>query len=319
MLKYLWLAAIIDWIFGDPRWIPHPVVFIGKWISFIEKNLRKTKISLRICGLLLVISTLGITLVCIQLLLLLSGMIHPYLATCITVYLLSASLAARCLKDEVMKVYEILKKGDLEQARTAISWLVGRDTSHLNEKEITRAAIETAAENTIDGVLARLFYLMIGLWIGYPVQAVFLYKAINTMDSMVGYLNEKYREIGFFAAKLDDLANYLPARLGSFLMLISGLFFHMNFKSGFRIWLRDRRNHKSPNCAYPESAVAGLLQIQLGGTNRYFNETVMKPTIGDCVRELNYEDIRRSTKLIYASELLLLILFSLGQMMQYIK
>ncbi|MBC7958895.1 MAG: cobalamin biosynthesis protein CobD, partial [Vallitaleaceae bacterium] len=209
---------------------------------------------------------------------------------------------------EVMKVYSALKADDLSEGRRFVSYLVGRDTQNLNKEQVTRAAVETAAENTVDGILAPLFFMVIGLIFGVPVQAVFLYKTINTLDSMVGYIQEPYREIGFFSAKTDDVFNYIPARIGSVFMLLGGAFLGYDFKNGKRILIRDRRNHKSPNCAYPESVVAGLLGIQMGGTNQYFNQTLVKPTIGDASRSIEIEDIPASLKIMVASQVVMLLI-----------
>lgn len=298
----LLMAVILDFIFGDPVNVPHPISYIGKMIHRYEKGLRKTGWSLRFCGLLLLImSTCSVTLI-ISVVLYVAHKIHPILYFVVTVYLLYTSLAATCLSTEVRKVYQALKGKNINEARRFISYLVGRDTTNLTEHEITRAAVETAAENTVDGILAPLMYLFIGLLFQVPVQAVFLYKTINTLDSMVGYMQEPYREIGFFSAKCDDLFNYIPARIGSLCMLLGGGLLGYNIKQGVKILIRDRRNHKSPNCGYPESAVAGLLQIQMGGTNTYFNEVVVKPTMGDPVKPLLPEHILQTTKIMYASE-----------------
>lgn len=296
------VAVILDLIFGDPYHIPHPITFIGKGIRNLESVIRKSGIPLKLGGLFLMMISVGIVWLVISSLLYVADWIHPQVANFVMVYLLYTSLAAKCLKVEVLKVYHALKKNDLKQSRKFISYLVGRDTSTLSSEEVTRAAVETVAENTIDGVLAPIFYIFLGMVFGMPVQFVFAYKTVNTLDSMVGYLQEPYKEIGFFSAKTDDILNYIPARIGSLLMIIGGFSLGYNLKNGFRILIRDRRNHKSPNCGYPEAAVAGLLEVQIGGTNQYFNEVVAKPTIGDGIHKLSVKHILDTVKIMYASE-----------------
>ena len=186
-----------------------------------------------------------------------------------------------------------------------LSYIVGRDTSKLSEKEIIRATVETVAENTVDGIIAPLFYAFIG---GAPLA--FAYKAINTLDSTVGYKNEKYKDLGFASAKIDDIANYVPARLTAVLMSLASLFLRFDAKNCLRIAIRDRKNHKSPNCAYPEGAAAGALGVQLGGTNVYFGEVVVKPTIGDATRELVIADITRGNQLMYMTSVVGVLIFT---------
>lgn len=304
----LGIAVLLDIIFGDPIQIPHPIIYIGKLISTLEKLLRKSKIPLKIGGFILLLGTVTITVGIISLLLYLGGLIHPYVRDMMTIYLLYTSLAAKCLKDEVLKVRDALKKGSLKEGRKQLSYLVGRDTEHLTYDEVIRGAVETAAENTIDGVLAPLIFLSLGMVWGVPVQSVFIYKAVNTLDSMVGYKQSYYRDIGFASAKMDDLLNYIPARIGSICMLLGGGLLGYKIRNGFRILVRDRRNHKSPNCGYPESAVAGLLGIQIGGTNTYFNEVIHKPTIGDSIQNLELRHMQETIKVMYMSEIVLLLL-----------
>lgn len=298
-------AIILDFLFGDPYNIPHPIIYIGKLISYVEERIRKSNTDLKKGGALLLILVLSIVFISISLILLIANIIHPIFKTLITIYLLYTSLAAKCLKDEGIKIYKVLKEKDIKKARLLISYLVGRDTEKLEEDEITRATIETIAENTIDGVLAPIFYIFIGFLLGMPVQFVFIYKAINTLDSMVGYINEKYKDIGYFSAKVDDLVNFIPARIGAVFMILGG--FKYDMKNGFKILIRDRLNHKSPNAAYPESAVAGLLNIQIGGENIYFGEKIYKPTIGDKNRKIIIEDIKRTINIMYISEILFVV------------
>ena len=222
------------------------------------------------------------------------------------------TLATKCLKDEAKKIYEVLKTGDLQKSRTQLSYIVGRDTANLDEKEIIRATVETVAENTVDGLIAPLFYAFIG---GAPLAMA--YKAINTLDSSVGYKNEKYLHIGFASAKIDDIANYIPSRIAVILFTIGNFFLRNDYKNCFKIAIRDRKNHKSPNCAFSEGAVAGALGIQLGGTNVYFGEVVYKPTIGDKTREIEVEDIARTNKILYATSLTSMLVFTLFYILIY--
>lgn len=297
------LAVALDFFLGDPHSWPHPIVFIGRMIGRYEKLIRKQSwLSLKTGGFLLAGLSVMTVAAAISLILFFAGLVGPWAEFGISAYLIYTSLAARCLRDEAVKVYNSLRNSGIEESRRLLSYLVGRDTKSLDEKGVTRAVVETVAENTIDGVLAPVFYLLLGLILGFPVQAVFIYKTVNTLDSMVGYIQEPYKEIGFASAKLDDLLNFVPARIGGAIMLLAGLLLGYDFKSGARILIRDRKNHKSPNCAYPEAAVAGLLGIRLGGTNTYFGQTLVKPTIGDAKREIEAEDIKRTCSIMYASQ-----------------
>lgn len=235
-------------------------------------------------------------------------MIHSYLYMALSLYFLFTAMAATSLKTEVTKVAKALSQGNLEDGRQALSWLVGRDTQGLTEEEVVKGAIETGAENTIDGVIAPLFYMMVGVLIGYPVQLVFLYKTVNTLDSMVGYIQEPYRRVGYASAKIDDLFNLIPARIGSFLMLLAGGILGMDLDNGKKVWRRDCKNHKSPNAGYPEAAIAGLLGIQLGGTHTYFGQVLEKPTIGDPLRHPLVEDIYDTCRVMYMAEFILLMM-----------
>ena len=212
-------------------------------------------------------------------------------------------LATKSLKTESMKVYDALKEGDLEKARYAVSMIVGRDTQALNEEGVAKAAVETVAENSSDGVVAPLLFLAIG----GPVLG-FFYKAVNTLDSMVGYKNDKYLYFGRFSAKLDDVLNYIPARISGLLLVAASPLAGLSISGAWRIWLRDRRNHASPNSAQTEAAAAGALEVQLAGDAYYFGKLYKKPTIGDPIRSVEYEDIRRMNRLMYAGVILALAL-----------
>lgn len=302
------MAVIVDYLLGDPISWPHPIIYVGKMISFYEKRIRKHMTNLKLGGLWLVILSLITVVLLTNILIILAGMISEILRNIIILYFIYTLLAARCLDLEAKKVYREIKVGNLDNARLKISYLVGRDTSGLTFEEITRATIETVAENTIDGVLAPMFYVVLGFLVGYPIELLFTYKTVNTLDSMVGYVQEYYKDIGYFSAKLDDLLNFIPARLGSIFMILAGGILGLDIKKGFKILKRDRLNHKSPNCGYPESVVAGLLNIQLGGTNSYFGEKIYKPTIGDKLRDLTPEDIISTIKIMYLSQIITLII-----------
>ena len=308
-LLSIYTGYALDLIIGDPYSFPHPVRYIGKLISIVEKQIRKITSSdkgLKIAGFFLwfivVGATFGITTLVLQLFKF--NKVAYFIVNTILIY---TTLATKCLKDESVKIYKVLKTGDLEKSRIQLSYIVGRDTKNLNEKEIVRATVETVAENTVDGIIAPLFYGFIG---GAPLAMA--YKAVNTLDSTVGYKNDKYYYLGFASAKIDDIANYIPARLGVILLPLGSLFTGFNFKDALKIGIRDRKNHKSPNCAFSEGAVAGALGIQLGGTNVYFGKEVYKPTIGDKTREIEIEDIVRTNKIMYSSSIISIIIFTVA-------
>lgn len=308
-LLSIYTGYALDLIIGDPYSFPHPVRYIGKLISIVEKQIRKITSSdkgLKIAGFFLwfivVGATFGITTLVLQLFKF--NKLAYFIVNTILIY---TTLATKCLKDESVKIYKVLKTGDLEKSRIQLSYIVGRDTTNLNEKEIVRATVETVAENTVDGIIAPLFYGFIG---GAPLAMA--YKAVNTLDSTVGYKNDKYYYLGFASAKIDDIANYIPARLGVILLPLGSLFTGFNFKDALKIGIRDRKNHKSPNCAFSEGAVAGALGIQLGGTNVYFGKEVYKPTIGDKTREIEFEDIVRTNKIMYSSSIISIIIFTVA-------
>ncbi len=311
ILIFLIIPVILDILFGDPENFPHPIIYVGKIISKYEEWIRKSNINLKLGGFLLLVLTMVTVIGGISLIIILLSKVSVILGSVASVYLLYTSLASKCLDIEAKKVYSSLLNEDIETSRLKLSYLVGRDTTELTREEVIKGAIETVSENTIDGILAPLTFIAAGLYFGYPVQFVFFYKITNTLDSMVGYQNEKYIKLGFASAKLDDLVNYIPARIGSVCMLLGGLFLNMDFKNGFKILKRDRKNHKSPNCAYPESVVAGLLNIRLGGTHTYFGEEVYKPTIGDENRAVRPRDIIDTIKIMYASEMILLVILIL--------
>ena len=301
------IGFLIDFIVGDPQGLWHPVCGIGSLISRMEKQLRRnvadTPQNLLLTGAALAVTIPCMTVVITAVLLLAAGFIHPSLRFVLMCVLDGWILAARSLKTESMKVYRRLKEKNLNGARHAVSMIVGRDTERLTAEGVTRAAVETVAENASDGVIAPLLFL---LFFG-PVGG-FFYKAVNTMDSMVGYKNEKYLYFGRAAAKLDDLVNYIPARLtGLAFAAAACLIPGMSGKNAFKIWRRDRRNHKSPNSAQSESACAGALGVQLAGDAWYFGELYHKPTIGDALRPIEPEDIPRANRLMYVASVLTLV------------
>ncbi len=299
---------ILDFICGDPVWLYHPVRLIGKLISILEKECR------RLCGdsgkklivaggvlwlLVLVVST-GIPF----LLLWAAGRIHPYLRFALESFWCYQILATKSLKVESMKVYTELKKGDLPAARRAVSMIVGRDTEVLDEIGVTKAAVETVAENTSDGVVAPLLFLLLG---GAPLG--FAYKAVNTMDSMIGYKDEKYLFIGRVAAKADDVVNYIPARISALLMTAAAFLTGMDGKQAWKTYRRDRYDHASPNSAQTEAVCAGALRIQLAGDAWYFGKLYKKKYIGDPLKEVTPEDIKKAVRLLYGTAWLTMILF----------
>ena len=300
---------ILDLIFGDPHWLPHPICLIGNLIGFIERNLRPrlepNKGALLLGGALMVIIVLVISFVVPMAILLAAGMVSPWLAFALETLMCYQIFATKCLRDESMKVYTALNNHDLADARVKLSWIVGRDTQNLDEEEITKGAVETVAENTADGIIAPMFYMFLG---GVPLA--FLYKGINTMDSMVGYKNDKFLYFGRCAAKLDDLANLLPARITGLVMIGAAFVLGLDGKNAWKIFWRDRYNHLSPNSAMTESVTAGALNIQLGGDHFYFGKLVHKDTIGDDIRPVCPEDIVKTNRLLYMTAVLCLVLFS---------
>lgn len=304
----IWGAFVLDLLLGDPRSFPHPVIYIGKLISFLESKVRrvaKTPAALKVGGVFLTFTVLATAYLSSFGVLFLAKSIHIFLFYALNVILLWTCLATKSLEEAGMEVFHPLQKGDLPEARRKLSYIVGRDTNELDAEEITKATVETVVENTSDGIIAPLFYMFIG---GAPLAMA--YKAVNTMDSMVGYKNEKYLNLGWASAKLDDGANFIPARLTGLFLTVSAFFLQLNYRGSWKVLLRDRRNHLSPNCGYPEAAAAGALSIQLGGTHTYFQQTVYKPTLGDDLRPVEEEDIRRGIRMMYLSSLLALVFFS---------
>ena len=299
---------LLDFLFGDPVWLYHPVRVIGNFISFGEKTLRKifrkTPGGELAAGTVLWFLTVGLSFLIPFAVLMGAQTLHPALRFVLESFWCYQILAARCLVKESQKVYDRLKENDLPGARKAVSMIVGRDTENLTYEGVTKAAVETVAENTSDGVTAPLLYLILG---GAPLG--FLYKAVNTMDSMLGYKNEKYLYFGRFPARMDDVFNYIPSRITALLMTAAAFLTGMDGKNAWKIYLRDRRKHSSPNAAQTEAVCAGALRVRLAGDAVYFGKLYKKEYLGDSLRPVEPEDIRRAGKLMYVTAALVLVLF----------
>ena len=319
-MKYHVLAFVfgflLDLILGDPHWLPHPIRLIGGLIAWLEgwllgTNERKSEKKERINGIILVFTVLLCTLTVSAVLVIGAYWLHPIfgiLVECIMTYQI---LATKCLKVESMKVYQCLTNGGLTEARKAVSMIVGRDTEMLDEAGVTKAAVETVAENTSDGCIAPMLYTALG----GPILG-FFYKAVNTMDSMVGYKNERYLYFGRAAAKLDDAVNFIPSRISAYLMMLAAFLGGRDFdgKRAYRIYKRDHRNHASPNSAQTEAVCAGALGVQLAGDASYFGRVVRKPFIGDALRKVECEDIIRVNRLLYLTAWFCVILCVMGML-----
>ena len=300
------LAVVLDLLIGDPYWFPHPVIYIGKLISTLDKFARKickSNMQFKAFGGVIVVVVAFFSFLLPFIILKISSEVF-WLYHILNIILLWTTIATKCLHKEGIKVYDSLAKNDINDARVKLSYIVGRDTRTLSEYEIIRADVETIAENTADGVIAPILYAIMG---GAPLAM--MYKGINTMDSMLGYMNEKYKYIGFFPAKTDDVFNFIPARITGVLICLSAPLVGGNITQSIKVMLRDRKNHKSPNCAYPEGAAAGAMRVQLGGTNVYFGEKMYKPTIGNKIKGLSKEHIVDTIKLMYGAMFYLIILY----------
>ncbi len=302
------LAAgfIIDCFIGDPHCIPHPVCFIGKMISFFEKTLRRifrdTKNGQLLGGGIMTMLVLLISFLIPLTVLIVAYKINLWLGFMFEAIMCWQCIAAKSLKKESMMVYSDLMEDDIEKAKHSLSMIVGRDTEPLDKKGVIKAAVETVAENTSDGVVAPMMFLIFG------GAAGFLYKAVNTMDSMVGYKNERYLYFGRCSAKADDFLNYIPARVSAYMMIFASWLLGMDLKNAVKIHRRDSKKHSSPNSAQTESVCAGALGVKLAGDACYFGKLVKKPEIGDSLREIEIEDIKRANRLMYLTSVLALIL-----------
>lgn len=310
-MKQLTIGYLLDLIIGDPQNPFHPIRLIGNLCKRIENYFRKElSNSLKMAGLSTWISVVLIVFIFTNLILKLSyglNYIFGIMVSGITIYF---CIATKSLKVEALRVVKALKDNDIEEARHRLSYIVGRDTKSLDKEGILRAVVETIAENISDGVVAPILYA--GLF-GAPFALV--YKAVNTMDSMFGYKNDKYYEFGYFPAKLDDIFNYIPARLTGYLIIASAYFFKLDYKNSYNIYKRDRYNHSSPNSAHPEAAVAGALGLKLGGANYYFGKLVEKPTIGDEVKKIEINDVYITNRILY---LVSFLSFSLSILLNYV-
>lgn len=310
MTLLAWCAAwLLDRWLGDPPHWPHPVRWIGALITFTQRQVRRLctqDITLRIGGGIMWLLVVGVSWGTAWGAIALATALHPWCGWLVEVWMIYTILATRCLDDSARVVENALRHGSLVESREKLSWIVGRDTSALQPEQIQRAVVETVAENTVDGVIAPLFFLLLG---GAPLAMA--YKAVNTLDSMVGYKHEKYRAIGMVSARMDDVANFIPARLSWLLFSVAAWLCRQDAARALRIGFRDRRNHSSPNCAWPEATVAGALGIRLGGPNNYFGQRVDKPWIGDARREIDVDDIPRTVQLMWVASTLALVLFAL--------
>ena len=304
----IWIAYVLDLIFGDPQNIIHPVQVIGKMINIGEKSLlgkkyksdRKYKF---FAGMILNITIISLTYG-------ITYLIHrtsenSIIFTVAEIYLMYTVFSINSLAREGNRVYNILKEGNIERARKDLSYLVSRDTETMDEKMIIRSTMETISENTVDGIVAPMLYMFLG---GLPLSMT--YKAINTFDSMVGYKNEKYMDFGKFSAKLDDVANFIPARITGILIVIASVILGYDYKNSLKIFIRDRKNHSSPNSGHAEAGVAGALGVQFGGKVSYFGKEVDKPVIGDKIKDFELEDIKKNIKIMYVASFLSLAVFS---------
>lgn len=304
----------IDLILGDPHELPHPVILIGKLIDSLNHGLRnvfpKTAFGEKLAGAVLwTLVVLSSTLIPV-LLLWFCHRISPWLRLAIESVMCWQILATKSLRDESMNVYHELENGDIASSRYAVSMIVGRDTAKLDDAGVTRAAVETVAENTSDGIVAPMIFLAIG---GAPLG--FFYKAVNTMDSMLGYVEPPYKNIGLIPAKADDIVNFVPARISALLMLMAGWILGLNVSNGWKIFRRDRFNHASPNSAQTESVCAGLLGLRLAGDAWYHGVLHKKKYIGDALREIEHEDIPHACRLLYVTAFLAFLFCSMTKLL----
>ena len=310
----LTIGFILDLIIGDPNNPVHPVRIIGKLCSFLENIMRKIfKNSLKFAGLLVWLITVGVTFIVTFFIVDIAKKYNIYFGIFLEGILIYFCISSKGLVVEGRKVIKYLLKNDIEGARKQLSYIVGRDTQSLDEKGIVRAVVETIAENMSDGVIAPIFYA--GMF-GAPLAMA--YKAVNTMDSMFGYKNDRYMEFGFFPAKLDDVFNYIPARVTGIIIVISSFILRYDYKNSFKIYKRDRYNHTSPNSAHPEAAMAGALDVQLGGANYYFGKLVEKPTIGDKIKEIEIKDVDGTVRILYLSAFISYLIMILVRVPFYI-
>lgn len=299
------IGFMLDALIGDPYSLPHPIRLIGRLISALEKFVRSRFKDLTAGGVFLALTVLLLSSGTAFGVLFLCYCVNIWLGVAVESVMCCYMTAARCLQKESMKVYSAISENDTEKARKAVSMIVGRDTAVLDRDGMIRAAVETVAENTSDGVTAPIIFMAV-----FGAVGGFFYKAANTMDSMIGYRNEKYEKLGKFAAKLDDVLNFLPSRLTALVMILSSFILGYDGKNAGKIWRRDRRKHASPNSAQTESVCAGALDIRLAGDAWYFGELHKKEYIGDDIRPIENDDIRRANRLMYVTSIIILLVFA---------
>jgi len=288
------LAILLDLLLGDPRWLPHPVQGIGWLAQRSEAPLRRLIANQKLAGIFAVLLVVGSTVLAGFGLITAATVIHPLAGDIVAILLLYTCFAARSLHDHAIVVYRPLTAGDLTEARQRVSWLVGRDTDQLNESEIARAAVESVAENTVDGCTAPLLFA----FLGGPLGAL-AYKSISTLDSTFGYKNERYLQFGWASARLDDLANLIPARLTALLVTPAALLLGLHAGNAWQLFWRDRRNHPSPNSGQIEAAMAGALGVRLGGVNSYDGQASFRPFMGDPLNPLAAGHILQTVRLMW--------------------
>ncbi len=294
---YILMACLVDLLVGDPRAIPHPVVLMGKAIEFLEGLMRRITSSpagLRTAGMVTAVMLAGGSWLLTYLLLLGAFRVNYWLGAVLTVWLISTTIAARGLAGAAKEIYDLLKKGNLTEARRKVGWIVGRDTGNMDVRDVTRATIETVAENIVDGIAAPIFYAFIG---GAPLAMA--YRAVNTLDSMLGYKNERFIDFGMASARLDDLANYIPARLTGILLPVAAFLTGKSPGRAISAVLQDASGHPSPNGGIPEAAVAGALGVRLGGLNYYHGQMSFRPYLGEELKPLEPDHIKQVVNLMY--------------------
>lgn len=309
MLSF-WAGYAADLIFGDPYWMPHPIRFIGRLITSSEKTLRRIargNHALKLAGVALLIFVVGVSFAVPYALLNLAGSVSPVLRHVLEAVMIYQILATKCLDTETKKVSDRLAADDLEGARNAIAMLVSRDTQFMDRVDIIKAAVETMTENIVDGIISPMFYIAIG---GAPLG--FAFKAVNTLDSMVGYKNDKYLYLGWASARFDDAANFIPARITAILVILSAFFLGLDYKNALRILKRDKGNHSSPNSPLSEAPAAGALRIELGGRAWYFGELHNKPTMGDPIEEPDIGHVVKASRLMYATSFAGMLIFTVA-------
>lgn len=334
LLLEIFAAYVLDVLLGDPPWLPHPVKFLRWFVKLMEKlmrnlaevfsakkvkalgddvirNTKKKNRNEKFAGVVLALFVTAFAFFFVYIVIRVAKEVHPILASIVNVYFIYTAFAAKSTAAESFKVFDALKERDIFRARKFLSTVAGKKTENLDEKEVIKGAVEITAENTSDNVVAPIFYTFIGSFFELAAPFVYAFKAISTLDSMVGFKNEKYRYLGWASAKLDDILNFIPARLTGVLIVISAFISQKDYSSSYAIMRRDRRKHFSPNSGYPEAAVAGALGVRLGGSGLYFGDIVEKPIIGDPVNELDIRNITQAIVLMYITSILSLVLLTI--------